>query len=159
MSEQSSVPVDPTDGAAQEGTSTDTTSVYLPVLSGVNVADPQLNDDDVASIAALPQGSALLIAHGGPNAGSRFLLDTERVTVGRHPDADIFLDDVTVSRKHAEFVRTPTGYELADTGSLNGTYVNHDRVDRVLLKRGVEVQIGKFRLSYYPSPAPAAGRL
>ncbi|MDP5226232.1 MULTISPECIES: FHA domain-containing protein [Arthrobacter] len=158
MSEEPSVPVEPTDDAVTDGTSTDTTSVFLPVLSGMGASDPQLSADDVASIGALPHGSALLIAHGGPNAGSRFLLDTDRVTVGRHPDADIFLDDVTVSRKHAEFVRTPSGYELVDTGSLNGSYVNHDRVDRVLLKSGAEVQIGKFRLSYYPSPArPASG--
>ena len=158
MSEQPSVPVEPADEAAFEGESTDTTSVYLPVLSDVVPADPKLGPEDIASIAALPHGSALLIAHHGPNAGARFLLDTDRVTVGRHPDAEIFLDDVTVSRKHAEFVRTPAGYELVDTGSLNGSYDNHDRVDRVLLKSGVEVQIGKFRLNYYPSPARPAGQ-
>ncbi|GAP59970.1 glycogen accumulation regulator GarA [Arthrobacter sp. Hiyo1] len=65
---------------------------------------------------------------------------------------------MTVSRKHVEFVRTPEGFEVVDTGSLNGTYVNQDRVDNVLLKNGSEVQIGKFRLTYYLSPARAAGQ-
>ena len=85
----------------------------------------------------------------GPSAGSRFLLDTEVVSAGRHPDSEIFLDDVTVSRRHAEFRRTAEGYTVADVGSLNGTYVNRDRIDRVLLSDGDEVQIGKYRLVYF----------
>jgi len=87
----------------------------------------------------------------GPNAGSRFLLDVDVVTAGRHPDSDIFLDDVTVSRRHAEFRRDPYGVKVRDVGSLNGTYVNRDRIDEVLLNNGDEVQIGKYRLVYYAS--------
>src|SRR5664279_3453326 len=98
---------------------------------------------------ALPEGSALLVVQRGPSAGSRFLLDTDEVSAGRHPDSDIFLDDVTVSRRHAVFRRTSDGYLVADVGSLNGTYVNRDRIDEVLLSGGDEVQIGKYRLVYF----------
>ncbi|MGA8209722.1 MAG: FHA domain-containing protein, partial [Nocardioidaceae bacterium] len=105
----------------------------------------------------LPAGSALLVVQRGPSAGSRFLLDTETVTAGRHPDSEIFLDDVTVSRRHAEFRRTPEGYNVADVGSLNGTYVNRDRIDEVALQGGDEVQIGKYRLVFFASHA-GAGR-
>jgi pSer/pThr/pTyr-binding forkhead associated (FHA) protein len=111
------------------------------------------------AVEALPFGSALLVAHSGPNTGARFLLDSDVTTAGRHPDADIFLDDVTVSRRHVEFRRTARSFEVVDTGSLNGTYVNHDRVDSVELKSGNEVQIGKFRLTFYLSPARAAGNV
>ena len=111
----------------------------------------QLSDDDEAAVSALPAGSALLIVQRGPNAGSRFLLDTDVVTAGRHPDSDIFLDDVTVSRRHAEFRRNGAGVQVRDVGSLNGTYVNRDRIDEVTLANGDEVQIGKYRLVYYAS--------
>ncbi|HSY14741.1 MAG TPA: FHA domain-containing protein, partial [Jatrophihabitantaceae bacterium] len=84
----------------------------------------------------------------GPNAGSRFLLDEDVTTAGRHPDSDIFLDDVTVSRRHAEFRREGTGYTVHDVGSLNGTYVNRARIEAAALAGGDEVQIGKFRLVY-----------
>ena len=116
-----------------------------------------LNDSDAAAVDALPPGSALLVVQRGPSAGSRFLLDTEVVSAGRHPDSEIFLDDVTVSRRHAEFRRTPEGYTVADVGSLNGTYVNRDRIDEVALQGGDEVQIGKYRLVYFASHA-GAGR-
>lgn len=106
---------------------------------------------DQAAVDALPVGSALLVVLRGPNAGSRFLLDTDLVKAGRHPDSEIFLDDVTVSRRHAEFRRTRDGYTVTDVGSLNGTYVNRDRIDEVLLSGGDEVQIGKYRLVYYAS--------
>lgn len=106
---------------------------------------------DQAAVDALPEGSALLVVLRGPNAGSRFLLDTDVVSAGRHPDSDIFLDDVTVSRRHAEFRRMPGGFVVSDVGSLNGTYVNRDRIDEVSLSNGDEVQIGKYRLVYYSS--------
>ncbi|MDQ0212903.1 FHA domain-containing protein [Arthrobacter sp. SRS-W-1-2016] len=145
-------------GAVGQPTS-ETTSIQLtPVRHHEPDDRPPLAAEERAAVKALPPGSALLIAHTGPNAGARFLLDSDTTTAGRHPDADIFLDDVTVSRKHVEFVRTPEGFEVVDTGSLNGTYVNQDRVDNVLLKNGSEVQIGKFRLTYYLSPARAAGQ-
>ena len=92
----------------------------------------------------------------GPNAGSRFLLDAERTTAGRHPDSDIFLDDVTVSRQHAEFLRRGrAASSVRDVGSLNGTYVNRDRIDEAVLRGGDEVQIGKYRLVFHPSPRTA----
>lgn len=100
------------------------------------------------AVDALTPGSALLVVKRGPNAGSRFLLDQEVTTAGRHPDSDIFLDDVTVSRRHAEFRREGSGYTVHDVGSLNGTYVNREPVDAVPLSGGDEVQIGKFRLVY-----------
>ncbi|WP_020573576.1 FHA domain-containing protein [Actinopolymorpha alba] len=113
--------------------------------------EPELRPNEQAAVDALPPGCALLIVQRGPSAGSRFLLDSDVVTVGRHPESDIFLDDVTVSRRHAEFRRVPQGYAVRDVGSLNGTYVNRDRIDEVVLVGGDEVQIGKFRLVYFAS--------
>ena len=100
------------------------------------------------AVDALTPGSALLVVRRGPNAGSRFLLDQDVTSAGRHPDSDIFLDDVTVSRRHAEFRREGSGYTVHDVGSLNGTYVNRERIDAAPLSGGDEVQIGKFRLVY-----------
>ncbi len=119
-----------------------------------------LTGEDQRAIDALPQGSALLIVQRGPNAGARFLLDAERTTAGRAADSDIFLDDVTVSRRHAEFSRMGEGYRVVDIGSLNGTYVNRQRIESAVLSPGDEVQIGKYRLVYHPSRqrlAPAGG--
>nr|WP_246318477.1 FHA domain-containing protein [Leifsonia psychrotolerans] len=99
----------------------------------------------------MPSGSALLVVRRGPNTGARFLLDSDVTSVGRHPEADIFLDDVTVSRRHAEFVRHGTAFEVNDLGSLNGTYFDGTRIERALLTDGAEVQIGKFRLTFYAS--------
>ena len=110
-----------------------------------------LSADEEAAVSALPTGSALLVVQRGANAGSRFLLNTDHASVGRHPDSDIFLDDISVSRRHASFVRTPQGVVVQDAGSLNGTYVNRDLVDERLLQHGDEVQIGKFRLVFYRS--------
>ena len=140
-------------------TSFDTTTTLTPT-PGAADADGEareLSAADAAALDALPSGSALLVVQRGPSAGSRFLLDTDEVSAGRHPDSDIFLDDVTVSRRHAAFRRTPDGYVVSDVGSLNGTYVNRDRVDEVLLSGGDEVQIGKYRLVYFPSQAGAGG--
>lgn len=110
-----------------------------------------LSPDEEAAVRALPSGSALLIVQRGSNAGSRFLLNTESSTVGRHPESEIFLDDISVSRRHATFVRTSRGTVVRDSGSLNGTYVNRELVDECLLQSGDEVQIGKFRLVFYGS--------
>jgi len=103
---------------------------------------------DSGAVDALPSGSALLVVKRGPNAGSRFLLDADTTTAGRHPDSDIFLDDVTVSRRHAEFVREGSGFAVRDVGSLNGTYLNRGRIDAAALGVGDEVQIGKYRLVF-----------
>ena len=102
---------------------------------------------------ALPPGTALLVVKRGPNAGSRFLLDKDRTSAGRHPESDIFLDDVTVSRKHAEFSRQGGAFSVRDVGSLNGLYVNRQRIDQAALSGGDEVQIGKFRLVFLTNPA------
>jgi hypothetical protein len=101
---------------------------------------------------SLPPGMALLVVRRGPNAGARFLLDHDVTTSGRHPDSDIFLDDVTVSRRHAEFHRTASGFTVRDVGSLNGTYVNRERVESATLNNSDEVQIGKFRLVFIAGP-------
>ena len=109
---------------------------------------PPQPEPTVAGIDALPAGSALLVVKRGPNAGSRFLLDRDTTSAGRHPDSDIFLDDVTVSRRHAEFRREGADFVVIDVGSLNGTYVNREPVDQAVLAGGDEVQIGKFRLVF-----------
>lgn len=111
----------------------------------------ELTPEEQEAIAALPSGSALLVVRRGPNIGARFLLDADVTTAGRHPDADIFLDDVTVSRRHTEFLRHGTAFEIKDLGSLNGTYFDGVRIDTALLADGAEVQIGKFRLTFYAS--------
>lgn len=100
----------------------------------------------------MPAGSALLVVKRGPNAGSRFLLDQATTSAGRHPDSDIFLDDVTVSRRHAEFRLENNEFSVVDVGSLNGTYVNREPVDSAVLANGDEVQIGKFRLVFLTGP-------
>ncbi len=111
---------------------------------------------DYAAVATLPTGTALLAVRRGPNAGSRFLLDSDLTLVGRHPESDIFLDDVTVSRRHAEFYRQGGRFTVRDVGSLNGTYVNRERIEETNLNDGDEVQIGKFRLTFLMSPRTQA---
>jgi hypothetical protein len=131
-------------GGARPGETTSTLSLGRP-------EDADLGDDlfpDSASFGALPEGSALLLVMRGPNAGSRFRLDGDLTTAGRHPDSDIFLDDVTVSRRHAEFYRRGAFFTVRDVGSLNGTYVNRERIEEAELTGGDEVQIGKFRLLF-----------
>jgi len=135
---------------------TETTSMIS--LSAIGEADTF--DDpviDYAAIDALPQDAALLVVTRGPNAGSRFLLDDDFTSAGRHPDSDIFLDDVTVSRRHAEFYRHGDGFTVRDVGSLNGTYVNRERIEEAELFGGDEVQIGKFRLRFL-TRSPEVGR-
>ncbi len=117
-----------------------------------------LSPADQAAVEALPAGSALLVVRRGPNSGSRFLLDSDVTTVGRHPGSDIFLDDVTVSRRHAEFRRAESDFVVRDVGSLNGTYVNRERIDETGLAGGDEVQIGKYRLIFYPNEGLAGER-
>jgi pSer/pThr/pTyr-binding forkhead associated (FHA) protein len=111
-----------------------------------NPEDPQIVTD--VAVEGLPMDSALLVVKRGPNAGSRFLLDKDLTTAGRHPESDIFLDDVTVSRRHAEFHREGSRFLVRDVGSLNGSYLNRERIDEAPLTSGDEVQIGKFRLVF-----------
>ena len=102
-------------------------------------------------------GSSLLVVKRGPNAGSRFLLDADLTTAGRHPESDIFLDDVTVSRRHAEIVRDGSTFLVRDVGSLNGTYLNRERIESATLTGGDEVQIGKYRLVFLTGGRGDAG--
>jgi pSer/pThr/pTyr-binding forkhead associated (FHA) protein len=111
-------------------------------------AEPDVGAHDEAVIERLQTGTALLVVRRGPASGARFLLDADLTTAGRHPDSDIFLDDITVSRHHAEFTRDGVNFQLRDLGSLNGTYVNRSRIDETTLVSGDEVQIGKYRLLY-----------
>ena len=133
------------------------TSVFgiTPVPDDIEEAPVVLSARDREAVNALPAGSALLIVQRGPNTGARFLLDPNVTNAGRSPKADIFLDDVTVSRKHCQFLADNGGHIVRDSGSLNGTYVNRERVDQARLSAGDEVQIGKYRLTYQPSPHEA----
>ena len=92
--------------------------------------------------------TSLLVVRHGPESGSSYRLDAPVTAIGRHPDSDVFLDDITVSRRHVEISRDDGGYVLRDVGSLNGTYVNRERVDEARLQHGDEVQIGRYRLSF-----------
>jgi len=120
-----------------------TTITFQPIDGG----DP--TEETSVVVPDLGDGAGLLWVKRGPNAGSRFVLDTDVTTAGRHPESDIFLDDITVSRRHAEFVRHGSGYRVRDVGSLNGTYLNRVRIDdEAELVNGDEVQIGKFKLVF-----------
>ncbi len=128
----------------KEGAGSDTTVTFMP---GELEAD--LEEEIHIAPEELEGGRGVLIVKRGPNAGSKFFLDADKTGIGRHPESDIFLDDITVSRRHAEIRRSDSGFSLHDVGSLNGTYVNRDRIDDVLLQGGDEVQIGKFRLVFF----------
>ncbi len=103
---------------------------------------------DLNEVAA----DGVMVVKRGPNAGSSFALDKEVITAGRHPDSDIFLDDITVSRRHVDITRTADGYRVRDVGSLNGTYLNRERIDEAPLSNGDEVQVGKFKLIFFSAP-------
>lgn len=136
-----------TSNSGQPEASVETTSVFRADL--LKEMESSSNTDfTVSGVEGLPAGSALLVVKRGPNAGSRFLLDQAVTTAGRHPDSDIFLDDVTVSRRHAEFRKNGDSYEVVDVGSLNGTYVNREPKNSAVLANGDEVQVGKFRLVF-----------
>ncbi|HET9690334.1 MAG TPA: FHA domain-containing protein [Acidimicrobiales bacterium] len=129
-----------TAGAAADPTAT-TTITFTPLE-----ADPE-TDEVAVTVAGPDLGAGVLVVKRGPNAGSRFVLGPEVTTVGRHPDSDVFLDDVTVSRRHAEVYREGGALRVRDVGSLNGTYLNRQRIDTVAgLAHGDELQVGKFRL-------------
>jgi pSer/pThr/pTyr-binding forkhead associated (FHA) protein len=111
--------------------------------------EPEGADETPVAVGELEVGQALLVVKHGPNAGSTFMLEAPVTTAGRSPDSDVFLDDVTVSRKHAQFKREDDGFYVHDQGSLNGTYVNRERVDVTKLASNDEVQIGKFKLVFF----------
>jgi len=135
-------------------TTADQTHPVLDATSVLNLdtLSEMLGDSRVDPAAAfadgLPPYLAVLLVRGGAQAGARFLLDRDVTTAGRHPDGDIFLDDVTVSRRHAEFLRDGTSFSVRDLGSLNGTHLNDERVESAVLSHGDEIRIGKFRLVF-----------
>lgn len=138
--------------AEDQGFDPSSTAFFGALSDEVEEAVPlPLSSRDQQAVDALPPGSALLIVQRGPNTGARFLLDGEVTNAGRSPASDIFLDDVTVSRRHCQFVAQDGVHLVRDSGALNGTYVNRERVDQALLGAGDEVQIGKYRLTYQPS--------
>src|SRR5687767_8278030 len=126
-----------------EAGGSDTTITFMPAE-----LEAELDEEIHISPEELEGGRGVLIVKRGPNAGSKYFLDTDSTIVGRHPDSDIFLDDVTVSRKHAEIRRGESGFGLHDVGSLNGTYVNRERVEEASLASGDEIQVGKFKLVF-----------
>ena len=120
--------------------------------------EAEVEEEVAAPVEELRDGTAMLVVRRGPNAGSRFLLDKDVVTAGRHPESDIFLDDITVSRRHAEIRRGPNAsFTVHDVGSLNGTYLNRERVEEGELVGGDELQIGKFKLVFFAGGRPNAG--
>ncbi|MDP9068096.1 MAG: zinc-ribbon and FHA domain-containing protein [Actinomycetota bacterium] len=118
----------------------------------ITFATPELETDLEEEVHISPEeledGRGVLIVKRGPNAGSKFFLDSDSTEIGRHPDSEIFLDDITVSRRHAEIRRTGDGFAIHDVGSLNGTYVNRERVEQGGLRSGDEIQVGKFKLVF-----------
>ena len=134
-------------GHALGGNSEEPTTI---TFQAIDPSDPV--EEQVVTVPDLPDGAGMLWVKRGPNAGSKYALDKDTVMAGRHPESDIFLDDITVSRRHAEFTRTADGYLVRDVGSLNGTYLNRDRIDEEApLENGDEVQIGKFKLVFLSS--------
>ncbi|MDF7665034.1 FHA domain-containing protein [Bifidobacterium sp. ESL0745] len=133
----------------------ETTIIGLPAVNipATSSGDRPLTQEDLDTITKLSPGSALLISTRGAVSGSRYLLDEDEVSVGRDTHADILLDDSTVSRAHAVFRRKGETFEVVDAGSLNGTYVNRQRVDQATLHNGDEIMIGKFRLVFFSPSA------
>jgi hypothetical protein len=129
--------------------STDTTISFVPEDASGESGEEEIN----VPAAELSDGAGVLVVKRGPDAGTRFVLTGEVTRIGRHPDSEIFLDDVTVSRRHCEFRRQATGYTVHDVGSLNGTYVNRERIEEIALKSGDEVQVGKFKLVFLSTSA------
>jgi hypothetical protein len=133
-------------GAALGPAGEDTTITFMPVE-----AAGEAEDELTVTLDELAESIGMLVVKRGPNAGSKFVLDNDVTKAGRHPDSDIFLDDVTVSRRHAEILHGGgQGYRLRDVGSLNGTYLNRERIENeVPLSNGDELQIGKFKLVFF----------
>lgn len=131
-------------GAALTPEGSDTSITFAPAE-----LEADLEEEIHISPEELEGGRGVLVVKRGPNAGSKFFLDSETTEVGRNPDSDIFLDDITVSRRHAEITRKEgESFRLNDVGSLNGTYVNKERVEEATLRSGDEIQIGKFKLIF-----------
>jgi hypothetical protein len=122
----------------------DETTLSLAALEDRQALEEELGD----RLTDLPDGMGMLVVRRGPGSGSTYVLEADVTTLGRHPNSDIFLDDVTVSRRHAVIERAAAGYQIADVGSLNGTYVHHERIEKSPLSDLDEVQIGRFVLTF-----------
>jgi len=109
----------------------------------------QVDIDHLADREGFDTATGILVVNEGPKAGSRYALDADVVRAGRHPESDIFLDDVTVSRRHVELTHAGGVYTASDVGSLNGTYLNRERIDSAELRDGDELQIGRFKLQFF----------
>jgi hypothetical protein len=133
-------------GGALETRTDDSTTMSFHPDRPAEISD----DDESIDLGDLdPSEVGVLVVKRGPKAGSRFALDQDVTTAGRHPDSVIFLDDITVSRRHAEIRRSGNGYEVHDAGSLNGTYLNRERIEQAILADGDEIQVGKFKLVFF----------
>ena len=141
-----------TDQTSDEGTGDTTTGFRTDFLGELDASAAAADEAEGWGVDGLPSSSALLVAKRGPNAGAQFLLDQPVTSAGRNPDSDIYLDDVTVSRRHAEFRRQSPEVQIVDLGSLNGTYVNDNPVQSALLANGDEIQIGRYRLLFLTRP-------
>lgn len=120
-------------------------------VTDATTASYQINEDgslEESALGGAVRAPELVIRSGGGRAGERFLLHGDRLTIGRRPDSEVFLDDVTVSRDHAVLVRRGTDFYLDDSGSLNGTYVNRVRIESRQLVDGDELQVGKYKLAF-----------
>ena len=133
-------------GSALESESGEETTI---TFAPVDATGEILDDELALAVGELHETTAMVVVKRGPNAGSKFVLEGDVTRAGRHPESDIFLDDITVSRRHAEIHRAGEGYVVRDAGSLNGTYLNRERIEEAPLSNGDELQIGKFRLVFF----------
>jgi len=140
------------DQTSQEDTGDITSPFRADFLGELDASAAAAAEVELGGVEGLPSDSAVLVVKRGPNAGSRFLLDQPVTSAGRHPGSDIFLDGAIVSRRHAEFRRENGEFQIVDTSSLNGTYVNRKPVQSAMLANGDEIQIGKFRLVFLTRP-------
>ena len=158
-------PLERSAGAEDDPQPTTTATPAVVLLPSEGASEPFLLDPGDL-LYGVPSGGAVLVVTRGPNSGSRYVLAPEAgaiVTIGRHPESDVFLDDITVSRRHAEVRHNGGAFSAHDVGSLNGTYLNRERMDTAPLSSGDELQVGKFRLLFLaqtqgPGAGPAAGK-
>jgi pSer/pThr/pTyr-binding forkhead associated (FHA) protein len=137
-------------GAALDVVREESTITFHPADPLQDSSSP--DDDAVVSLADLPAGGGVLVVRAGPQAGLKVLLAHPLTKLGRHPDSDVFLDDITVSRRHCEIEQANGSFTVRDVGSLNGTYLNHERVEQAQIRNGDELQVGKFRLLFLEGP-------
>lgn len=138
-----------TAGPGSDAADTPTSAASAESSSGASAEESSEDEDSAFDRSDFGPDMGVLFVQRGTKAGSRYALDNELTTAGRHPDSGIFLDDVTVSRRHAELSSDGATYVVRDLGSLNGTYVNRERIDEVALQDGDELQIGKFKLFFF----------